>query len=72
MTQINNQNTSNFHEVYSKMLGITKGEVGQEQVEVAPSDQLMRDLYASINNMVDTKFSVDGIVTGKQIGRAHV
>lgn len=61
MTQINNQNTSNFHEVYSKMLGITKGEVGQEQVEVAPSDQLMRDLYASINNMVDTKFSVDGI-----------
>ena len=61
MTQINNQNTSNFHEVYSKMLGITKGEVGQEQVEVAPSDQLMRDLYASINNMVDTKFSVDSI-----------
>ena len=61
MTQINNQTTSNFHEVYSKMLGITKGEVGQEQVEVAPSDQLMRDLYASINNMVDTKFSVDGI-----------
>ena len=61
MTQINNQNTSNFHEVYSKMLGISKGEVGQEQVEVAPSDQLMRDLYASINNMVDTKFSVDGI-----------
>ena len=61
MTQINNLNTSNFHEVYSKMLGITKGEVGQEQVEVAPSDQLMRDLYASINNMVDTKFSVDSI-----------
>ena len=61
MTQINNQNTSNFHEVYSKLLGISKGEVGQEQVEVAPSDQLMRDLYASINNMVDTKFSVDGI-----------
>ena len=61
MTQINNQNTSNFHEVYSKLLGISKGEVGQEQVEVAPSDQLMRDLYASINNMVDTKFSVDSI-----------
>ena len=45
MTQINNQNTSNFHEVYSKLLGISKGEVGQEQVEVAPHER-----YAHLRN----------------------
>lgn len=61
MTQINNQTTSNFHEVYSKLLGISKGETAETPQEVAPSDQLMRDLYASITNMVDTKFSVDDI-----------
>ena len=61
MTQINNQTTSNFYEVYSKLLGISKGETAETPQEVAPSDQLMRDLYASISNMVDTKFSVDGI-----------
>lgn len=61
MTQINNQTTSNFHEVYSKLLGISKGETAETPQEVAPSDQLMRELYASITNMVDTKFSVDDI-----------
>ena len=61
MTQINNQTTSNFHEVYSNLLGISKGETAETPQEVAPSDQLMRDLYASITNMVDTKFSVDDI-----------
>lgn len=61
MTQINNQTTSNFHEVYSKLLGISKGETAETPQEVAPSDQLMRDLYASITGIVDTKFSIDDI-----------
>ena len=61
MTQINNQTTSNFHEVYSKLLGISKGETAETPKEVAQSDQLMRDLYASITGIVDTKFSIDDI-----------
>lgn len=62
MTQINAQNTSNFHEIYAKMLGLSTGKTAQEQTtEFQPTDQLMRDLYSSINNMVDTKFSVEDI-----------
>ena len=62
MAQINTQNTSNFQEIYAKMLGLSTGETAQEQTtEFQPTDQLMRDLYSSINNMVDTKFSVDDI-----------
>ncbi len=62
MTQINAQNTSNFHEIYAKLLGLSTGKTAQEQTtEFQPTDQLMRDLYSSINNMVDTKFSVEDI-----------
>ena len=62
MTQINAQNTSNFHEIYAKLLGLSTGKTAQDQTtEFQPTDQLMRDLYSSINNMVDTKFSVEDI-----------
>ena len=61
MTQINAQNTSNFHEIYAKLLGLSTGKTAQATTEFQPTDQLMRDLYSSINNMVDTKFSVEDI-----------